>query len=408
LSSKRVLFFSGSIGLGHVGRDLSIARELRKRCPGVDLAWLAAPPADRVIREAGENLLADADDLADASLAAESAASGGALSLVRYAAKVKGHWSRNVAVVGRVTRRERFDLLIGDETYEISLAYRRDPAAKTCPFAMIYDFVGFDALSRSLLERFGVYLLNCAWAVGNRKRGSAVDLSLFVGEASDVPDTPFGFLLPRDRRAWAMERYNFVGPVLTFDPGDYADREEVRRRLGYGAEPLIICAVGGTAIGKEMLDLCARSFPLLRESIPGLRMILVCGPRLSLEGVDLPEGIERRGYVPALYEHLAASDLAIVQGGGTATLELTALRRPFIYFPIEGHSEQQIHVAGRLERLGAGLKMELARTTAGLLAKAVLAEIGRPILHAPVPVDGARRAAGLIGELLEKQPACVR
>lgn len=58
--------------------------------------------------------------------------------------------------------------------------------------------------------------------------------------------------------------------------------------------------------------------------------------------------MEVQSYVDRLYEHFAASDLAVVQAGGTTTPELTALRRPFLYFPLEEHFEQQVHVAGRL------------------------------------------------------------
>ena len=85
-------------------------------------------------------------------------------------------------------------------------------------------------------------------------------------------------------------------------------------------------------------------------------MVLVCGPRLDPATVQTPSGVEVRRYVPRLYEHFAASDVAIVQGGGTTTLELTALRRPFIYFPLEGHFEQNLVVAKRLARHGAVIK----------------------------------------------------
>lgn len=61
-------------------------------------------------------------------------------------------------------------------------------------------------------------------------------------------------------------------------------------------------------------------------------MILVCGPRLSYDSLEAPESVEVKGYVPALYEHFAASDLAIIRGGATSTLELTALNRPFLFF----------------------------------------------------------------------------
>jgi hypothetical protein len=41
-----------------------------------------------------------------------------------------------------------------------------------------------------------------------------------------------------------------------------------------------------------------------------------------------------------LYRHLAACDLAIVHGGLTTCMELTAARRPFVYVPLRHHFEQ--------------------------------------------------------------------
>lgn len=129
-------------------------------------------------------------------------------------------------------------------------------------------------------------------------------------------------------------------------------------------------------------------------------MVLVCGPRLSVDSLRVPDGIIIKGFVPALYEHFAASDLVIVQGGGTATLELTALRRPFLYFPLANHSEQQIHVAERLARHQAGIKMVYSQTTPGILAEKVIANLGKSVSYSQIPVQGAQKAAQLISELL--------
>ena len=62
--------------------------------------------------------------------------------------------------------------------------------------------------------------------------------------------------------------------------------------------------------------------------------------------------------MPDLYRHLAVCDLAVVQGGLTTTMELTANRRPFLYFPLGHHFEQTIHVRHRLGRYGAGRCMD--------------------------------------------------
>jgi UDP:flavonoid glycosyltransferase YjiC (YdhE family) len=399
VEDNKVLFISGSLGLGHIGRDLAIAEEMQRQNRGLTIDWLAASPAAEVVLEAGGQLLPESSLLLDANAIAERMAEGSHLSLIRYAFGARGEWFRNVGVVDRLTAPGGYDLVIGDETYEIVLAYKKDPRRKKAPFVMIYDFVGFDPLTRNPLERLGVYLWNRKWSEGMDRAPTFVDLGLFIGEEEDVPDTTFGPFLP-NRRAWARARCQFVGYVLPFDAGQYSDRATLRRRLGYDERPVVVCSIGGTAIGRDLLELCGRAFPLAAGRLPGLRMILVCGPRLSPEGLDVPEGVEVRGYVPALHEHLAASDLAIVQGGGTITLELTALRRPFLYFPIEGHSEQEIHVAGRLARHGAGTRMAYSATSAEALADAMVEHVGSEVRYPAIPVDGAKVAAARIAELL--------
>ncbi|MBV8219772.1 MAG: hypothetical protein JO325_15015, partial [Solirubrobacterales bacterium] len=101
-----------------------------------------------------------------------------------------------------------------------------------------------------------------------------------------------------------------------------------------------------------------------------------------------------------LYRHLAACDLAVVQGGLTTGMELTANRRPFLYFPLKHHFEQNFHVHHRLERYGAGRRMDFDRDGPEEIAAAIAEEIVRPVAYRPVASDGAARAAALIGELL--------
>jgi UDP:flavonoid glycosyltransferase YjiC (YdhE family) len=398
MSDKRILFVSGSIGLGHVTRDLALARELRA-LGGVNIAWLAAPPADRVLRDAGEELHPSCSRLVDMSAIAEAQTSRGRLNLIRYALGARKTWGRNFDAVDEAMTQGEFDLLIGDETYELALGYRKEPDRKKRPFVMIYDFVGFDALSKHPLEQIGVYLWNRTWAGKSAGARTYVDLGLFIGEEEDVPDLRFGPFLP-SRREWAKTRCTFVGYVLDFDPLRYRDAAALRRELGYDQSPLVICAVGGTSIGRELLELCGGAYPILEQSIPDLQMILVCGPRLNPRGIRAPDGVRIERYVPELYKHLAACDLAVVQGGGTITLELTALRRPFIFFPIEGHCEQEGAVADRLARHGAGIRMRTSATNPSQLAEVVLREMSRPARWPEISADGARRAAEAIRKLL--------
>ena len=409
----KLLFISGSIGLGHVTRDLAIAAALRTLCPGLELRWLAADPARRVLTAEGEQLVPEADAYLGETDLAEDLASGFSLRMTNpiqwlrcprpfsRILQLVRHQKSNLALFRSLLQRGRFDLIIADEAYDLCVAVIRDPTLKPVPLVTIFDCVGLDTTSRNPLEWLAVQLANGYSVRLVRRLPRLFDLTLMVGEEADVPDKAFGLFLP-NRRELARKVTQFIGYVCPFDPADYRDRAALRRRLGYGLEPLVICAVGGTAVGRPLLELCGRAFPLLRSQMPNLQMVAVLGPRLTPDGVCLPDGVERMGYVHRLYEHLAACDLAIVQGGGTTTLELTALRRPFIYFPLEGHFEQRTHVAGRIQRHKAGVQLEFSATTPQQLASVVLRTIGTEVCYPSIATNGATRAAERITELLER------
>ena len=49
-----------------------------------------------------------------------------------------------------------------------------------------------------------------------------------------------------------------IGNILPFNPQDYRNSVEMKSLLGYGEGPLIICSVGGTAIGTDLLEIYVR------------------------------------------------------------------------------------------------------------------------------------------------------
>ena len=81
-------------------------------------------------------------------------------------------------------------------------------------------------------------------------------------------------------------------------------------------------------------------------------------------------------------------------------MELTAAKRPFLYFPLGHHFEQNFHVRHRLDRYGAGRRMDYATTDPDLLAATIIETIGRPVTCRDVENDGFARAARLIAELI--------
>jgi predicted glycosyltransferase len=187
--------------------------------------------------------------------------------------------------------------------------------------------------------------------------------------------------------------------VTGFEP--VADRGAVRAELGYGeAERVCIVTVGGSGVGEALLRKVIAAYPEAKRAVPELRMIVVAGPRIDPASLPVADGLEVRAYVHNLYRHLAACDLAVVQGGLTTAMELTANRRPFIFFPLKHHFEQNFHVRHRLERYGAGRRMDFEDSPPEAIAAAIAEEIGREVDYRPVETDGARRAAERIAELL--------
>jgi predicted glycosyltransferase len=226
------------------------------------------------------------------------------------------------------------------------------------------------------------------------------DGAIFVGDEGDVVPDAFGPDLPLIRD-WTQEHFSFAGYVTGFDPSDFRDRTALRNELGYGAdEQVCIVTVGGSGVGSHLLRRVIEAFPEAKRQVPALRMVVVTGPRIDPGTLPQHEDLEVRAFVPELYRHLGACDLAVVQGGLTTCMELTANRRPFLYFPLAHHFEQNFHVAHRLDRHGAGRRMDYATTDAETIATAIAADIGRTVDYRPVTNDGATRAASLIAELV--------
>jgi UDP:flavonoid glycosyltransferase YjiC (YdhE family) len=144
----------------------------------------------------------------------------------------------------------------------------------------------------------------------------------------------------------------------------------------------------------------AQSYALVRAELPDLRMILVAGPRIDPQSLGAPPDVEVRPFVPDLNQHLTACDVALVQGGLTTCMELTAAGTPFIYFPIRNHFEQNYHVAHRLDRYSAGRRMAFETSARRTIADAIISTLRTLARYRPVEADGAARAARMIGELL--------
>jgi pimeloyl-ACP methyl ester carboxylesterase/predicted glycosyltransferase len=398
--SPRALLVSSPIGLGHARRDLAIAAALRSLRPGLEIDWLAQSPTTTLLEAAGERVHPASAELAGECAHIESEAGEHRLPVFDALRRMDEILVANFMLFHDVARDGTYDLWIGDEAWEIDYFLHENPELKTSPYAWLTDFVGYLPLAEGgEREAFLTADYNAEMVEQVERYPQVRDRALFVGEPGDIVAGRFGPGLP-EIGPWVEERYEFTGHITGFDPATHDERAALRRELGWNeGEQICLVAVGGSGVGSHLLERVLAAEPAARRLVPGLRMVAVCGPRIDPSTVDAGDA-ELHGYVDGLHRWLDACDIGVVQGGLTTTMELVAARRPFLYFPLERHFEQQLHVANRLARHGAGRRMEYSTATPGRIAQAIAEELGRTVAYRAVPPGGAARAAALIAPLL--------
>jgi predicted glycosyltransferase len=399
---RRALYLSSPIGLGHAMRDAAIADELRKLHPDLEIDWLAQHPVTAVLEGRGETIHPLSAELASESghFAAES--TGHDLNAFQAIRRMDEILVANFMVFHDAVADGEYDLVIGDEAWDVDHFLHENPELKRTAFAWMTDFVGWLPMPEGgEREAYLTADYNAEMIEHVERFPRLRDRAIFVGEPDDiVPDT-FGPDLPAIRD-WTEDHFSFSGYITGYDPTPLIERrEELRRELGFQPdERIVIVTVGGSGVGDALLRRVIAAYPEAARRVNGLRMIAVAGPRIDPASLGSPAGVEVRGFVPRLYEHLAACDLAVVQGGLTTTMELAAARRPFLYFPLRNHFEQNRHVRHRLDRYGAGRFMDYDASPPEVIAAAIAEEIDRPVTSRRVERDGAARAAAMIAELV--------
>jgi len=394
---RRALYVSSPIGLGHARRDAAIADELRTLHPDLEIDGLAQHPVTAVLEARGERIHPASASLANESRHIESESAEHDLHCFGAIRRMDDILLANFMVFHDVVREEQYDVWIADEAWELDYYLHENPELKRAAYVWLTDFVGWLPLEDGgPREAFLTADYNAEMIEHIARFPRLRDRAIFVGDPDDIVPVTFGPGLPQIRD-WTVRHFDFAGYVTGFDPAALGDRGS----LGYrDDERVCIVTVGGSGVGGALLRRVIAAFPEAKERVPDLRMIVVAGPRIDPESLPRHDGLEVRAYVHELYRHLAVCDLAIVQGGLTTTMELTAARRPFLYFPLRHHFEQRFHVRHRLDRYGAGRCMEFERDGPAEIAAAIAEEIGREVDYRPVETDGAARAAALIAELL--------
>jgi pimeloyl-ACP methyl ester carboxylesterase/predicted glycosyltransferase len=399
---KKALYISSSIGLGHALRDVAIAAELRTLHPDLQIDWLAQHPVTKVLEDGGERVHPASEWLANESAHVEDESAEHDLHAFQAIRRMDEILVNNFMVFNDVVTGDHYDLVIGDEAWDVDYFLHENPELKHFEFAWMTDFVGWLPMPDGGEHEAALTADYNAEMIEQRARYRRLrDRSIYVGDPDDVVPDSFGPELPAIRE-WTEANFEFAGYVTGFDPAEFADREALRAELGYHPdERVCLVTVGGSGVGGDLLRRVIDAIPATRRLVDDVKFVVVCGPRIDPRSLPRRKGVSYRRYVPQLYRHLAASDLAVVQGGLTTCMELTANRRPFVYVPLRHHFEQNFHVHHRLQRHRAGRRLDYDEAAdPEALAKVIADEIGREVDYVPVETGGAARAAASIAELV--------
>ena len=243
----------------------------------------------------------------------------------------------------------------------------------------------------------------------------------------DVIDEP-GFV----RELWAetgvydVLRDHYAAICVYGDPtmvdfvADYRLDEDLAERLHYCGylgraprqagdiplypRPFVVATCGGGADGSPLIeDFLHAAGPLRREL--GGTWLAISGPLMPydehLRLVRLAErhGVQLRRIVPELRAHLAIADCVVSMPGYNTVCDVLSFRRPAIFLPRKGPSQEQMLRARRLEEWGsAQMLLEPDQLPAALIR--ALNEPGPPA--AGVPLDGASRACDVFDRTLQR------
>ena len=370
--------------------------------PDLEIDWLAQDPVTRVLEAEGERIHPASEHLASESGHFESESAEHDLHCFQTWRRMDEILVANFMLFHDVVSDERYDLWIADEGWEIDYFLHEHPELKRANYAWLTDFVGFlpmpDGGER---EAFLTADYNAEMVEHIAAHPQVRDRAIFVGNPDDIVDERLGPDLPMIRD-WTEQHFDFSGYVTGFDPAEFADRDALRAELGYRPdERVCIVTVGGSGVGESLLRRVIAAHPDAKRARPRAADDRRRRARGSTPTRCPTSTASRSGRTSTTSTGTSRPATSrSPRAGLTTAMELTANRRPFIYFPLKHHFEQNFHVHHRLERYGAGRRMDFDDSPPDAIAEAIAEEIGREVDYRPVETDGARRAAERLAEML--------
>ena len=187
-----MLYLSSPIGLGHVRRDLAIADALREQRPDVEVEWLTQSPVTEFLEQTRRD---GAPGVGAPGQRVRRTSSRSPASTTCTRSRRSAGWTRCWSTTSWSSTtwspRERFDLWVGDEAWDLDHFLHENPELKRAPFVWMTDFVGWVPMADGGEREACLAADYNAEMVEHVARFPSLrDRSVFVGDPADVVDAP--------------------------------------------------------------------------------------------------------------------------------------------------------------------------------------------------------------------------
>jgi len=285
-------FFSSPIGLGHVTRDIAIARNLQE----ISINFISGSGAAKILKKLDFKI----QDVYDppSFIVNEGILKNQTKWLWNYFQYYKN--CKNISK--NILKLNKSDVVISDEDFA-SLTVAQD---LKIPNILITDV---------LETRFTKGVISF---IERKMNKSMMNI---IKNCDSV-------IIPEEGEDY--DNIKRVGPIVR---EINLPREKLREKFSFNKTTIII-SIGGTNAGLFLIDKAIESILKINQDV---EIILVSGPSVNKKF----ENVKNLGFVDNLHELIFASDLIISLAGKSTIDEAKAYGTPGIFIPIKNHFEQE-------------------------------------------------------------------
>jgi UDP-N-acetylglucosamine--N-acetylmuramyl-(pentapeptide) pyrophosphoryl-undecaprenol N-acetylglucosamine transferase len=285
-------FFSSPIGLGHVTRDIAIARNLKD----ISINFITGSGAARILKKLDFKI----QDVYNppSFIVNEGILKNQTKWLWSYFQYYKN--CKNISE--KILKINKSDLVISDEDFA-SLTVAQDLKIPNILITDVLETRFTKGIASFIEKKMNKSMMNII---------KNCDIVIIPEEGDDY------------------DNIKRVGPIVR---EINIPREELREKFSFNKTTIII-SIGGTNAGLFLIDKAIESILRINQDI---EIIVVSGPAVSKKF----ENVKNLGFVDNLHELIFASDLIISLAGKSTIDEAKAYGTPGIFIPIKDHFEQE-------------------------------------------------------------------